>query len=138
MYQLAIYHMPMQRPAPHLRARTSPAPPFPPAAFHILLSLARGERHGYGIMCDVKETTDGAMRIGPGTLYGTIKRLLAARLIAESEMRADPELDDERRRYYRLTAAGKNALEAETRRLAACVRIARASGILISPIKSAA
>jgi DNA-binding PadR family transcriptional regulator len=89
-------------------------------------------------MCDVKETTDGAMRIGPGTLYGTIKRLLAARLIEESEMRADPELDDERRRYYRLTAAGKNALEGETRRLAACVRIARASGILISPIKSAA
>jgi DNA-binding PadR family transcriptional regulator len=112
--------------------------PFPPATFHILLSLARSERHGYGIMSDVAESTDGAMRIGPGTLYGTIKRLLAAGLIEESDERQDPALDDERRRYYRITAAGREALENEARRLAACLQIARASGLVISPEKSLA
>ena len=109
----------------------SPKGPFPPAAFHILLSLARGERHGYGIMCDIKQSTEGAMRVGPGTLYGTIKRLLAAGLIEESDERQDPALDDERRRYYRLTEAGQHALESETRRLATCVQIARASGVTV-------
>ena len=130
----------------HLPSNTqSPSPrpslarlPFPPATFHILLSLARGERHGYGIMSDVAQSTEGAMRIGPGTLYGTIKRLLAAGLIEESDERQDPALDDERRRYYRITAAGRDAAEQEAHRLAACVRIARASGLTISTAKTTA
>ena len=72
--------------------------PLTPAVFHILLSLAGGERHGYAIMSEVAAATDGRMQLGPGTLYGTIKRLLAAELIEESEARPDAEMDDERRR----------------------------------------
>ena len=78
-------------------------PPLTPAVFHVLLALADGERHGYAIMQEVAENTGGQIKMGPGTLYGTIKRLLAARMIEESDERPDPELDDERRRYYRLT-----------------------------------
>ena len=81
--------------------------PLTPAAFQILLALAGGERHGYGIMQEVLALTGGAVRLGPGTLYGTIGRLLAAGLIAEVTERPDPALDDERRRYYRLTPAGR-------------------------------
>jgi DNA-binding PadR family transcriptional regulator len=115
-----------------------PNPPLPPATFHILLSLARGERHGYGIMSDVAESTAGEMRIGPGTLYGTIKRLLAGGLIEESDERQDPALDDERRRYYRITPAGRAAVANEARRLDACVQIARATGLIVSPTESVA
>jgi DNA-binding PadR family transcriptional regulator len=99
--------------------------PMQPAAFHILLALAEGERHGYAIMTDVEELSDGALRIGPGTLYGSIKRLVAQGLIEESEARPDPTLDDQRRRYYRLTAAGHSALSAEATRLARLAAIAQ-------------
>jgi len=104
--------------------------PLTPAVFHILLALADGEQHGYGIMREVETLTGGALRLGPGTLYGTIKRLLAAGLIEESEERPDPALDDERRRYYRLTGAGRRAAEAEARRLETLVGAARARRLL--------
>ncbi len=81
--------------------------PLTPAVFHIMLALADGERHGYGIMQEVAALTDGALRLGPGTLYGSIKRMLADGLIEETDERPDPELDDERRRYYRLTDFGQ-------------------------------
>jgi DNA-binding PadR family transcriptional regulator len=98
--------------------------PLTPPVFHILLALADAERHGYGIMQDVARQTGGALQLGPGTLYGCLKRMLAARLVEESEERPDPELDDERRRYYRITALGDRAVRAEARRLADAVSAA--------------
>ena len=105
------------------------AKPLTPAIVHILLALADEDRHGYGIMQEVERLTDGAARMGPGTLYGTIQRLLAARLIAEAEERPDPELDDERRRYYRLTPSGRRALKADTARVATLISAARAKKV---------
>jgi DNA-binding PadR family transcriptional regulator len=99
--------------------------PLTPAVFHILLALADGEKHGYGIMKDVEAQTEGRLRMGPGTLYGSIKRMLAAGLIKESDEREDPGLGDERRRYYRLTSRGQSVTVAETRRLEQAVSIAR-------------
>ena len=99
--------------------------PLTPAVFHVLLALASGERHGYAIMQEVAESTEGQIKMGPGTLYGTIKRLLEARLIEESDERPDPKLDDERRRYYRLTGVGEQVVKAEARRYADIVAIAR-------------
>ena len=90
--------------------------PLTPAVFHILLALAPGEKHGYEIMRQVKRDAQGRVRIGSGTLYGSIKRMLAAHLIEEAGERPDPILDDERRRYYRLTDRGREALTAELRR----------------------
>jgi DNA-binding PadR family transcriptional regulator len=107
--------------------------PLTPAVFHILLALADGERHGYGIMQEVAVRTDGTMRMGPGTLYGSIKRMLADGLIEASDERPDPELDDERRRYYRLTNFGQRVAQAEARRLEQVVRIAQAKRILSGP-----
>lgn len=110
------------------------APPaLTPAAFHILLALAGGERHGYAIMQEVEALTAGALRLGPGTLYGTIKRLLGAGLIAESGERPDPALDDERRRYYRLTALGERVAADEARRLDRLVGAARERRLLPGP-----
>src|SRR4051794_10210851 len=103
--------------------------PLTPAVFHILLSLAGGERHGYAIMAEVGEATDGKIRLGPGTLYGTIKRLLASELIEESETRPDAEMDDERRRYYRLTPFGRRVIQAEVHRYGQIVKVARAAGL---------
>jgi DNA-binding PadR family transcriptional regulator len=96
--------------------------PLKPQWFHILLSLAAGEQHGYGIMQDVLERTTGKVRLWPATLYGTIKRLIEADLIEESNARPAPELDDARRRYYRLTKLGKRVLDAECQRLQELVR----------------
>ncbi len=107
--------------------------PLTPAMFHILLALAGGERHGYGIMQEVATSTQGQMRLGPGTLYRSIKQLLEAGLIAESEERADPALDDERRRYYRLTSFGQRVAQAEAARLARLVRLARERQLLPDP-----
>ncbi len=104
--------------------------PLTPAVFHILLALADEERHGYGIMQEVLAATDGNLRLGPGTLYGSIKRMLAAGLIAESDERPAPELDDERRRYYRLTDLGRRVAQAEAARLAQAVRVARVKQLL--------
>jgi DNA-binding PadR family transcriptional regulator len=104
--------------------------PLTPAVFNILLALADGEKHGYGIMLEVEANTHGRAILGPGTLYGTIKRMLSAGLIEESDERADPELDDQRRRYYRLSGVGRRVLSLEAERLASQVRIARAKSIL--------
>jgi len=93
--------------------------------FHIMLSLAGGEQHGYGIMQEVLEHTRGKVRLWPATLYGSIKRLIEADLIEESNSRPAPELDDARRRYYRLTALGKRVLDAECDRLQQLVRTVR-------------
>jgi DNA-binding PadR family transcriptional regulator len=100
--------------------------PLTPPVFHILLSLAGEERHGYGIMQDVARQTEGALQLGPGTLYGCLKRMLAAGLVEESEERPDTELDDERRRYYRMTPFGKRVVRAEAQRLAGAVTVAMA------------
>ena len=102
--------------------------PLTPAIHHILLALADEERHGYGIMLEVSRLTGGT-RMGPGTLYGTLKRLLAARLIEESDERRDPELDDERRRYYRITRLGARVLQAETARVSVLLDAARAKKV---------
>ncbi|RUL69006.1 PadR family transcriptional regulator [Dyella choica] len=103
-----------------------PVPPLSPAVFHILLALVDGERHGYSIMQAVESDTAGALKLGPGTLYGCLKRMLSAGLVEESEERPDPDLDDERRRYYRATDTGLRAVRAELARLAAIVSVAQA------------
>ena len=94
--------------------------------FHILLALADEERHGYGIMQDVARQTNDALQLGPGTLYGCLKRMLAAGLVEESDERPDMELDDQRRRYYRMTALGRSTVRAEASRLAGAVSAAKA------------
>ncbi|HEV7994330.1 MAG TPA: PadR family transcriptional regulator [Gemmatimonadaceae bacterium] len=102
-----------------------PQLPLPPATFQILLALVDGERHGYSIMREAAERSDGTVRLGPGTLYGTLKRLLDAGLVEEGGERADPEMGDERRRYYRITELGMTTARAEARRLDRVVRAAR-------------
>ena len=104
--------------------------PLTPAMFHILLALADKERHGYHIMREVDERTEGNVKLGPGTLYGSIKRMMADGLIEELDERPDPELDDERRRYYRLTDFGFRVATAEAQRLEQMVRSARAKKLL--------
>ena len=101
--------------------------PLQPAVFHILVALADRERHGYGIMQEVAAQTDGKMRISPGTLYGSIKRMIEQGLIEECEERPDPELDDERRRYYCITPFGRAVAAAETARLSKLIGRAIAS-----------
>jgi DNA-binding PadR family transcriptional regulator len=103
--------------------------PLSPAVFHILLALADEERHGYAIMRDVEERTDGVVRVGPGMLYGSIKWLLADGFIEDAPKRPRPQ-DDVRRRYYRLTTAGRDLLKAEASRLDAAVGLARARRVL--------
>ena len=95
--------------------------PLPSASLHILVALMAGEKHGYAIMRDVEDVSGGVVRMGPGTLYGSIKRMLADGLIEESAERPDPELDDQRRRYYRLTGLGERVCRAELQRLEALV-----------------
>jgi DNA-binding PadR family transcriptional regulator len=100
--------------------------PLKPHWFHILLSLAGQELHGYAIMQEVLDRTGGKVRLWPATLYGTLKRLIEAELIEESDDRPAPRLDDERRRYYRLTRLGRRVLSAESRRLEKLVRVIHA------------
>jgi DNA-binding PadR family transcriptional regulator len=104
--------------------------PLPRDTFQILVSLADRERHGYSVMLDVAERTDGALRLSPSTLYASIKRLLAQGLIEELDERPDPRHDDERRRYYRLTRLGRRVAVAEARRLERLLSDARATGLL--------
>jgi DNA-binding PadR family transcriptional regulator len=91
---------------------------------HILLALSTGERHGYGIMKQVERESNGKVKMGPGTLYGSIGRMIEAGLIGESDKRPDPDMDDERRIYYAITGAGRKALEAELNRYREVVAIA--------------
>ena len=103
--------------------------PLAPAMFHILVSLAGGDRHGYAPIQDIAERTTGGVRLGAGTLYRTIQRMLEEGLIVELAERPDPEDDDERRRYYRVTPFGRAVARAEAGRLADLVKLARASGL---------
>ena len=102
--------------------------PLAPAVVHILMALADDDRHGYGIIQEVLSRTDGDVRLSPGTLYRSIQRMLDDDLIVEINERPAPELDDERRRYYRVTAFGRAVARAEANRLHELVRLARASG----------
>ncbi|HVR84594.1 MAG TPA: helix-turn-helix transcriptional regulator [Planctomycetota bacterium] len=103
--------------------------PLTPAVFHILLALADRDRHGYAIMTEVESATGGRLRMGPGTLYGSIKRMIAAKLIEESDVRPAEDQDDERRRYYRLTPFGRKVAAAESRRVADLAAVARSKGL---------
>ena len=99
--------------------------PLTPAVLHILLALSTEERHGYGIMKQVEAESRGKVKMGPGTLYGSIGRMMAAGLIRESDRKVDPAMDDERRIYYQLTGAGRRALAAELDRYREVVAVAR-------------
>ena len=102
--------------------------PLPEATFHILMAVAEDDRHGYAIIQDVSARTGGALKLSPGTLYRSIQRMLEQGLIEETAERPAAELDDERRRYYRITVFGRQVAKAEARRLAQLVRLARESG----------
>jgi DNA-binding PadR family transcriptional regulator len=104
--------------------------PLTPAVFHILLALADGEKHGYGIMQELTAMSSGEIKMGPGTLYGSIKRMLEAKLIEESDERPDPTLDDERRRYYRITDFGAKVARAESQRLAVLLNAAQSKRLM--------
>jgi DNA-binding PadR family transcriptional regulator len=104
--------------------------PLTPAVFHILLALSSGERHGYGIMKQIETDTQGRVSMGNGTLYGSLKRMLDAGLVEESDKRIDPSMDDERRIYYRLTGVGVKALEAELDRYKRIVTVAQERKLL--------
>jgi DNA-binding PadR family transcriptional regulator len=106
-------------------ATTNSSPPLTPAVFHILLALSSGERHGYGIMKQVEADSQGKVAMGPGTLYGSLKRMLDAGLVRESDKRLDPEMDDERRIYYQITGVGTQALAAELERYKRIVTLAQ-------------
>jgi DNA-binding PadR family transcriptional regulator len=103
---------------------TKDTAPLTPAVLHILLAISTEERHGYGIMKQVERESRGKVKMGPGTLYGSIGRILAAGLIAESDKRVDPAMDDERRIYYQLTGLGRKALQAELDRYREVVAVA--------------
>ena len=103
--------------------------PLPPATFHILVALADRELHGYAIIQDIAARTQGAVRLGAGTLYRTIHRMLEQGLLLETRDRPDPALDDERRRYYRILPFGTAVARAESRRLAGMITLARAKGL---------
>ena len=103
--------------------------PLPPATFHILMALAEGDRHGYAIMQEVERRTEGELRLSAGTLYRSIQRMLEQGLLTEPRTRPAAAMDDERRRYYRITPFGITVARAEMRRLTQLVRIARASGL---------
>lgn len=119
-----------------MRRRLTPAEvpallPLPQAVFQILVALADQDRHGYAIMQDVAARTDGQLKLSPGTLYGSIKRMLEDGLIIEVESRLSPAEDDERRRYYRITPFGRDVARAEANRLT--VLLAQASGVGLTP-----
>ena len=106
-------------------ANSKATAPLTPAVLHILLALSTQERHGYGIMKQVKADSQGKVKMGPGTLYGSIGRMIEAGLICESDKKVDPEMDDERRVYYKITGLGKKALAAELERYREVVAVAK-------------
>lgn len=115
---------------PETKNRPEDMLPLTPAVFHILLALADGEKHGYAIMKEVEAISEGTVNMGSGTLYGSIKRMLKAGLIEETDERPDPEMDHQQRRYYRLSDFGERVLRAESFRLEAVVRAARSKKLL--------
>ena len=110
------------------RLRADSLLPLPPATFHILLAVADEDRHGYAIIQEVEARTGGELKLSAGTLYRSIQRMLEQGLIVETQERPAPELDDERRRYYRITPFGSEVARAEARRLTQLVKLARVSG----------
>lgn len=106
------------------------AKPLTPAVLHILLALATRERHGYGIMKQVEADSQGKVNMGPGTLYGSLGRMIDAGLIRESNKKVDPDMDDERRVYYKITGPGRKALETELERYREVVAVARKKTLL--------
>ena len=114
--------------------KKKPNKPLTPAVLHILLALSTKERHGYGIMKQVETDSQGKVNMGPGTLYGSIGRMIEAGLICESDKRIDTELDDERRIYYKITGLGKKLLEAELERYREVVEVARRKRLSLKPI----
>jgi DNA-binding PadR family transcriptional regulator len=116
-------------------AKRDPEPflPLTPAMFHVLVALADGDKHGYAILKDVKRRTDGSVRLSAGTLYAVLKRLLDDDMILETDERPDPALDDERRRYYQLTAFGRQVAVAEAERMERAIALARAKQLLVRP-----
>ena len=116
---------PATKRARSLAKKTAAHAPLTPAVQHIRLALSTGERHGYGIMKQVQTDSQGKAKMGPGTLYGSMGRMMEAGLIRESDKRVDPEMDDERRIYYELTGAGRAALEAELERYRSVVAVAK-------------
>jgi DNA-binding PadR family transcriptional regulator len=109
------------------RSAAGDLPPLSPAVFHILLSLGDGERHGYALKREISLRTGGNLKLGPGVLYGSINKMLELGLIEESDDRPDPHLDDERRRYYRITPHGRKVAQAEAARMRELVQLARAT-----------
>jgi DNA-binding PadR family transcriptional regulator len=105
--------------------------PLPAATFHILIALAKEDRHGYAVIQDVEQRTGGEIRLSAGTLYRSIQRMLEQGLLRETRDRPAPELDDERRRYYRITPFGEAVARAEARRMAELVKMARAQGLVL-------
>jgi DNA-binding PadR family transcriptional regulator len=112
---------------------TAPHLPLTPAEFHLLLALADGDKHGYAIMKEVSHRTDDKVRLSAGTLYGLIRRLVSEDLIVETEERPVAALDDERRRYYRLTQFGRQVAIAEAQRLEGVLELARAKKLFVRP-----
>jgi len=104
--------------------------PLPPATFHILMAVSDEDRHGYAIIQEVAARTHGQIKLSPGTLYRSVQRMLEQGLISETADRPAPELDDERRRYYRITPLGSAVARAETTRLSQLVRLARTAGFV--------
>lgn len=117
IYPLRIYRPPVPK--------NTPQTPLTPAVLHILLALSTEERHGYGIMKEVESDSHGKVKMGPGTLYGSLGRMMEAGLVGESDKKVDPELDDERRIYYKITALGQATLAAELERYREVVALAR-------------
>jgi DNA-binding PadR family transcriptional regulator len=113
-----------------LMTTPNPNPPLTPAVFHILLALSSGARHGYGIMKQIELDSQGTVPMGPGTLYGSLKRMLDAGLVQESDKRVDPEMDDQRRIYYQITGVGAQALAAELERYRHLVVLAQERKLL--------
>src|ERR1700683_1191954 len=109
-----------------VRSSAAGLPPLSPAVFHILLSLGEGERHGYALRREISLRTGGKLKLGPGVLYGSINKMLELGLIEESDTRPDPHLDDERRRYYRITPYGRKAAQAKAARMRELVQLAAA------------
>lgn len=108
------------------RSTASDLTPLSPTVFHILLSLGEGERHGYALKREIAQRTGGKLKLGPGVLYGSINKMLEMGLIEESDDRPDPHLDDERRRYYRITSYGRKVAQAEAARMRELVQLAAA------------
>jgi DNA-binding PadR family transcriptional regulator len=115
------------------RRDTAPHLPLTPAEFHLLLALADGDKHGYAIMKEVSRRTDNKVRLSAGTLYGLIRRLVGEGMIVETEERPVAALDDERRRYYRLTHFGRQVAIAEAQRLEGVLELARAKKLVVRP-----